>query len=609
MSELESFGVVSITVIVVLFVYSISGAFFEHKHIHIIHETGLGILLGILSGFIFYLLFEDTLRSLYTFNGTFFFYILLPIIIFCGGYNLNKRRFAQNFFYIVLFGLLGTIFTFIFILVFTWIVNENDLITESFDKNVIKLSFENIMIFAATICASDSVAALTMIKPEKYPKLFSVVFGEGMVNDAVSIILFISVELISNEHVETWKMPLELIWLFIKEFFGSMIIGILFGLFTSFLFKRLRFLTESVILEIIILLYVGYASFAICELLELSGVISVLVCGIALAHYNFYNLCNLGQISSKITLNSLSLFCESFIYVYLGLALWAIKGDEKNRIDTMKTSWVFILLEIAICFVSRGLSLFLLTMISQIFTGRQNFKLTFWELNIVWFAGLIRGSVAYALIQKLDYKNDEEKIQVELMQTTILIIVIITTIILGALMPFYISRNLQIQEHRNNKKKVQHCESIRVTFLGEIQGGIGEYEEKYTKKKSKFYRWLAHIEERYMKQWFIYNYNERKQEIKEQKQLQKKANDGNLPRRQTVQFQRQDSQGYNTRVSKVIHRSTINSKYTGVQQIILSIDVPNEVQQYSNNEELKTQMQDQNDIREVDENLEQSNIK
>ena len=50
-----------------------------------------------------------------------------------------------------------------------------------------------ILLFSATICATDSVAALTMIKPQKYPKLFSIVFGEGMVNDAVAIILFRSV--------------------------------------------------------------------------------------------------------------------------------------------------------------------------------------------------------------------------------------------------------------------------------------------------------------------------------------------------------------------------------------------------------------------------------
>ncbi|CAD8127068.1 unnamed protein product [Paramecium sonneborni] len=611
MSGAESFGVVSITVIVVLFLYAISGAFFEHKHFHLIHETGLGIIMGALSGLIFHLLFKDTLNSLYNFNGTFFFYILLPIIIFCGGYNLNKRRFAQNFFYIMLFGLFGTIFTFIFILLFTYIVNKNKLIQVSFSDEIIDLKFENMMIFAATICASDSVAALTMIKPGKYPKLFSVVFGEGMVNDAVSIILFISVELISDQNAETWKMPFELILLFVEEFFGSMAIGIIFGLFTSFLFKRLRFLAESVVLEIMILLYTGYASFAICELLELSGVISVLVCGIILAHYNFYNLCNIGQISSKVTLNSLSLFCESFIYVYLGLALWGIKGDESKGIQTMKTSWIFILFEIAICFASRGLSLFMLTMLAQIFTGRKNFKLTFWELNIVWYAGIIRGSVAYALIQKLHYSNDEERDQVQLMQTTILIIVVVTSIILGALMPLYIVGNLQIQEHRNNRKKVSHGESIRVTFLGEIYGGMGEKVENNQKKKSKFYKWLIHIEENYMKPWFIYNYRERKEDIKEQKQLQKKANDENMPRRQTVQILRQDSQGNNpaTRVSRVIHRSTLHTKYMGVQEVILAIDVPEEVQYFSNDEELKTQLQEQENIREVDENLESSNIK
>lgn len=58
------------------------------------------------------------------------------------------------------------------------------------------------MIFSATVSATDSVAALTMIKPEKYPKLFSVVFGEGMINDAVSIIIFLSVKNLTDESGE-----------------------------------------------------------------------------------------------------------------------------------------------------------------------------------------------------------------------------------------------------------------------------------------------------------------------------------------------------------------------------------------------------------------------
>ena len=47
-----------------------------------------------------------------------------------------------------------------------------------------------ILVISATLCSSDAVAALTMINQETQPRLFSVVFGEGLVNDAVSIIIF-----------------------------------------------------------------------------------------------------------------------------------------------------------------------------------------------------------------------------------------------------------------------------------------------------------------------------------------------------------------------------------------------------------------------------------
>lgn len=74
--------------------------------------------------------------------------------------------------------------------------------------------------------------------------------------------------------------------------------------------------------------------------------------------------------------------------------------------------------------------------------------------------------------------------------------------------------------------KVNDSESIRVTFLGvyfvfiqEIQGGIGEQGESKMKKHShsKFYKFLLHIEQKYMKEWFIFKYSERKQDIKQLK--------------------------------------------------------------------------------------------
>lgn len=42
---------------------------------------------------------------------------------------------------------------------------------------MLELGTTVILLYSATICATDSVAALTMIKPQKFPKLFSIVFG------------------------------------------------------------------------------------------------------------------------------------------------------------------------------------------------------------------------------------------------------------------------------------------------------------------------------------------------------------------------------------------------------------------------------------------------
>jgi len=37
---------------------------------------------------------------------------------------------------------------------------------------------------------NDTVAGVNLIKEEYYPKLNSIIFGEGIVNDAIIIVLF-----------------------------------------------------------------------------------------------------------------------------------------------------------------------------------------------------------------------------------------------------------------------------------------------------------------------------------------------------------------------------------------------------------------------------------
>jgi len=46
------------------------------------------------------------------------------------------------------------------------------------------------MYLAGLLSATDSVAAVSIVKEKFYPKLNAILFGESVTNDAISIILF-----------------------------------------------------------------------------------------------------------------------------------------------------------------------------------------------------------------------------------------------------------------------------------------------------------------------------------------------------------------------------------------------------------------------------------
>jgi len=48
---------------------------------------------------------------------------------------------------------------------------------------------QDCLALGSILAATDSVAALQVIKQERFPLLYSVVFGEGVLNDATSIVI------------------------------------------------------------------------------------------------------------------------------------------------------------------------------------------------------------------------------------------------------------------------------------------------------------------------------------------------------------------------------------------------------------------------------------
>lgn len=89
----------------------------------------------------------------------------------------------------------------------------------------------------------------------------------------------------------------------------------------------------------------------------------------------------------------MSYICEALILIYLGLSLDSFQAS----VDMV----YYALVDFFILLFSRFFSIFLLSGILALLTKGKMSGLTFKDIVLVGFAGMIRGSIAYALIVKM----------------------------------------------------------------------------------------------------------------------------------------------------------------------------------------------------------------
>lgn len=185
------------------------------------------------------------------------------------------------------------------------------------------------LLLSATLCASDAVAALTMIDKQKHEKIYSILFGEGLVNDAVAIILFKSVTTIVpssdsfNFDTETF---FQLLGNFVYISLVSVLLGVLTGVLHCLILKKLRQLSHKALFEICLTILFGLVCYIIGEALHLSGIICILTCSIVMNHYSYYNMSKISQKSAGFTFESLSHLAEGFLFFYLGQSIFESDG-------------------------------------------------------------------------------------------------------------------------------------------------------------------------------------------------------------------------------------------------------------------------------------------
>ena len=504
-SSLSYKGVMAI---IILIFYTIAAPIFQKLNFHYLHESGIcmivGTMIALLSKYIGNT--NDSLNNFVTFDDEMFFNIVLPPIIFSAGYNLKKRAFFKYFFYIVTFGIFGTIISFGSVSALIHYTNKLNFFSP------FKLDGKLILLFSSVIASTDTVAAMTFIKEDQMPKLFSILFGEGVLNDAVCIVLY---RILSNFDFENKSFNfltiLSIVGSFLMMFFFSCFIGIGGGLLCSFLLKLLRRVHLNRVQETSLIVFFAFLTYLATEMLHFSPIIALLFCGIFMSHYAFYNLSFQAREESSIVSKILSNIAEGFVFTYLGLTSISISHDS-FCISFIILVFIFVL--IGRFLAVYGISLLLSLCRLKIFSFDMS------ERGITFFAGCIRGAIAFGLAISLpEDKGEGEKIK-QMLTSSTLVLVFISTVLFGALMS-------PIVKFFMRGKSIKRSNTLENEFIGEdfksysLQGfdgetlTIGDFENFLEKPRiytNKIEGLWNKIDEKILKPIFIDNYKDAREE-------------------------------------------------------------------------------------------------
>ena len=84
------------------------------------HEASYITAIGFLISLAAFMSNNNTIQENIIFDDNVLFYFCIPPIVFASGFNMRRKRFFQNFSNIMIFGIFGTLVTYILFAALTW---------------------------------------------------------------------------------------------------------------------------------------------------------------------------------------------------------------------------------------------------------------------------------------------------------------------------------------------------------------------------------------------------------------------------------------------------------------------------------------------------------
>lgn len=351
---------------------------------------------------------------------------------------MKRKDFFDNIGAITLFAIFGTMISTFTVGLLSWYAGKIGLIKSIDGTNPMEA-----LLFGALISAVDPVATLSILGNADLrcdPLLYSLVFGESVLNDAIAISLFKVFAVYYDPAGPDWSeanIPAALVSFSVVTVL-SIAVGIGLGLAASAVYKHTE-LSDYPNLETSLLFSFCYLCYATGESLNLSGIMALFVQGMVLSHYNSYNLSSTAHVASEQIFSTLATIAETAVFLYMGMGVFTGRFSDFDPL--------FSLLALLFCSLGRALNIFPLSWLANLCRSKSSGmdgsdhsssrggknggsgkgrKIPLKMQCVLWFAGL-RGAIAFALAMNMPGPNRE------VYATATLFICIFTTVVCGGL--------------------------------------------------------------------------------------------------------------------------------------------------------------------------------
>ncbi|XP_062889880.1 sodium/hydrogen exchanger 1 [Mobula hypostoma] len=401
-----------------------------------------------------------------------FFFFLLPPIILDAGYFLPFRPFTENLGTILSFAVIGTLWNAFFVGMLMYAVCQfggSDL------KNVSLLAC---LVFGSITSAVDPVAVLAVFEEIHINELlYILVFGESLLNDAVTVVLYhLFDELAGATTIGAKEVVLGFLSFFVVSI-GGVLVGIFFGILAAF---TSRFTYRIRVIEPLFVFLYSYMSYLCSELFHLSGIMALIACGAVMRPYVEANISHKSHTTIKYFLKMWSSVSETLIFIFLGVSTFAGEHDW---------NWIFVTSTVLFCLIGRVLGVLGLSLVLNRF---RIVKLTPKDQFIISYGGL-RGAIAFSLGYLLN-KNFPR-----CMFLTAIITLIFFTVFVQGMTIRPLVELLAVKKKQDTKRSIN--EEIHIQFLDHLLTGIedicGHYGHHHWKDK------LSRFNKKYIRKCLI----------------------------------------------------------------------------------------------------------